>query len=706
MDEEMFLGKDAWLNPKDLNTHVFICGSTGSGKTVMAKILIEEALLRGIPVIAVDLKGDVSSLAFPIELFNEEGFRRFKFIDYEEHLKKLEEFGYTYENIEALKDGLTVKILSPFGITGIPLSFSPIPPIPEDEEDFHEAKTLAASNLVYLLGKANKDMGVELAYLQALIEYHWRNGTDLSGLDGLKLLISSIVNPPIEKIGVRSVDDFISPKVREKLANALNAKLVTYERLLRGYNISDIDGLIDNDKTLVIVDLSNISDFALQSQIVSIIAHSIYVWMKKKGESERPRLIFFVDEIGGGGGGTSMLPPDPYITPSKIPLRLLLKQARAFGVGTLIATQNPGDVDYRSLSNCLTWFVGRLGRKRDREKVLENVASNFETEEEDLSDRIANLEPGEFIMITKGEIKAFKQRWLLTPHKTLSKSEKKEIFEMIYGGEATEEAPEEYTEDEAMVYDSEMEEQVPVEQISEEIETEEEVEMEERGIDELKDDALEIVDEIASMIEKELNDVDSMEEERMKRIREKFRKVEEKMSALEKVNFNEETEYLSNLSKWELLATLEGSYERKKMFKKEVYEAKKLSRLFERKNTIFKEGISEIEDILKEIMEDESLPDIEKRFLISLKYLEEKLDKKLRKEEILQIIFRNTIDVFRETLDDLKHKISTLQRKVSESHESFQKEINRRRSLLRGYVNDIHNSLMKLTDLLKDMPTP
>ncbi len=427
--ESLYIGKNVNLTLKDLSTHVFVCGATGSGKTVLSKSILEEALLKGISVLAFDIKGDISSMIFPLKFYTQSDFERFGFGSLENHYNKLKENGYSYETIKALKTSINLNFYSPFGNIGKKLGFSPIPKKPLDKDLLAEAKNFAASNLISLI-KSSKDLSIEKAFLQELIAYYWSNNTELWGLEGLKKLISSIVSPPILSVGVRNVDDFISPSRRENLANLLNASFVANKELFAGIDINDFDSIIGASPSLTIIDLSSIQDFNLQSQIIALTTYSIFNWMKAKGQSDILNLLLFIDEIGGGGASTALLPSDPYFPPSKIPLRLLLRQGRAFGVGLILATQSPGDVDYKSLANSLTWFVGKLIRQKDRKKVLEIISDTFSSSNdvEKVDNLLSSLDHGSMLFIQKNSYLQFRPRWLLIPHKTLSKNEKMEML--------------------------------------------------------------------------------------------------------------------------------------------------------------------------------------------------------------------------------------------------------------------------------------
>ena len=237
-----------------------------------------------------------------------------------------------------------------------------------------------------------------------------------------------ILEPPFTTIGVLNIDKHIPESRRHRLAQAVNSQLVgAAANWVRGEEMS-IDKLIGSNrldgKTQVsVINMLHITDFEDQSFVVAQIAFAISTWMRQKGSApggNRPRLIFFLDEIGGGGGKTAFYPTHPYTSTCKPALNILVKQGRAFGVGCLLATQNPGDIDYKGLSNCATWIVGKLQTKRDRDKVREGL-TDAEFSPADLAKKLARPKTGEFMLINKeGDVHFIKERWLLTYHCTLS----------------------------------------------------------------------------------------------------------------------------------------------------------------------------------------------------------------------------------------------------------------------------------------------
>ena len=237
-----------------------------------------------------------------------------------------------------------------------------------------------------------------------------------------------ILEPPFATIGVLGIDDHIPENRRQKLAQAVNGQLVgAAANWVRGEAMS-IDKLvgahrIDKKTQISVINLSHITDFEDQSFVVAQIAFAINTWMRKQGSApggNRPRLLFFLDEIGGGGGKTAFYPTYPYTSTCKPALNILVKQGRSFGVGCMLATQNPGDIDYKGLSNCATWIVGKLQTKRDRDKVREGL-TDAEFSPSDLAKKLARPKTGDFMLLNKeGDVHFIKERWLLTYHCTLS----------------------------------------------------------------------------------------------------------------------------------------------------------------------------------------------------------------------------------------------------------------------------------------------
>ncbi len=431
----------------DLITHTFICGGSGSGKTVMGKAIIEEAALRGVPAIMIDLKGDLSSLAlsFPeispnalapwLEVEDKSTLGRAALAEANSLRKRLWDWGLAESNMREFSEKIAVEVFTPRSELGrrvaIPLISSPPPDIDalfaEDPDTASVMVTSMAEALVRrVIPSGQRDR--ETDFVTAIIEHAWRNGTDLTGENGLGQLVSLILEPPFSTIGVLSIDDHIPDKRRQKLAQAVNGQLVgAAANWVRGEEMS-IDKLVganrlDGKTQISVINLAHITDFEDQSFVVAQVAFAINAWMRQQGSApggNRPRLLFFLDEIGGGGGKTAFYPTYPYTSTCKPALNLLVKQARAFGVGCILATQNPGDIDYKGLSNCATWIVGKLQTKRDRDKVREGL-TDTEFSPADLTKKLARPKTGEFMVLNKeGDVLFVKERWLLSYHCTLS----------------------------------------------------------------------------------------------------------------------------------------------------------------------------------------------------------------------------------------------------------------------------------------------
>ncbi|NQV49129.1 MAG: DUF853 family protein, partial [Candidatus Marinimicrobia bacterium] len=441
------LGEHYQHHISDLITHTFICGGSGSGKTVMGKAIIEEAALRGVPTIMIDLKGDLSSVAlsFPeispqalapwLEVEDKATLGRAALAEANSLRKRLWDWGLAESNMREFSEKVAVEVFTPRSELGrrvaIPLISSPPPDIDglfiEDPDTASVMVTSMAEALVRrVIPTGQRDR--ETDFVTAIIEHAWRNGVDLTGENGLGQLVSMILEPPFSTIGVLNIDDHIPERRRQKLAQAVNGQLVgAAANWVRGEEMS-IDKLVganrqDGKTQISVINLSHITDFEDQSFVVAQVAFAINTWMRKQGSApggNRPRLLFFLDEIGGGGGKTAFYPTYPYTSTCKPALNLLVKQARAFGVGCILATQNPGDIDYKGLSNCATWIVGKLQTKRDRDKVREGLTDS-EFSPADLTKKLARPKTGEFMVLNKeGDVLFVKERWLLSYHCTLS----------------------------------------------------------------------------------------------------------------------------------------------------------------------------------------------------------------------------------------------------------------------------------------------
>jgi hypothetical protein len=374
---------------KDLTTHAVCVGMTGSGKTGLCIGLIEEAAIDGIPAILIDPKGDLGNLllTFP----NLQGSDFLPWIDPDEARNKnlspeayadkqaalwnkgLGDWGQDGQRIQRLKDAAEMLIYTPGSNAGLPVSIlnsfaAPGKEILEDNDLLRERISTTVSSLLGLVGiEADPIQSREHILLSTILDSTWRAGKDLD----LATLIQQIQTPPVQKIGVLDLETFYSSKDRFGLVMALNNLLASpgFNAWLEGtpLDIGQILYTPAGKPRIAIFSIAHLSD-PERMFFVSLLMNQVLGWMRTQPGTNSLRAIVYMDEIFG------YLPPTSN-PPSKTPMLTLLKQARAFGVGMVFATQNPVDLDYKALSNMGTWFIGRLQTERDKARLLDGLES-------------------------------------------------------------------------------------------------------------------------------------------------------------------------------------------------------------------------------------------------------------------------------------------------------------------------------------------
>ena len=372
---------------KDMVTHGVCVGMTGSGKTGLCIAILEEAALDGIPAIIIDPKGDMPNmmLTFPqlraedfLPWINEDDARR-KGLSPQDFAAKqaemwkngLESWGESGDRIAKLKQAADFVIYTPGSTAGIPVSIlksfaAPPAALIEDDELLRDRINSTVTSLLGLVGKdADPIKSREHILISTILDNAWRQGIDLD----LAALIQQVQSPPVSRIGVIDLDSFYPAKDRFELAMLINNLLAApgFNAWLEGEAL-DIGQMLyspSGKPRMSIFSIAHLSD-AERMFFVSLLLNQVLAWMRQQPGTTSLRAMVYMDEIFG------YFPPvaNP---PSKQPLLTLLKQARAFGVGILLATQNPVDLDYKGLSNTGTWLLGRLQTERDKARVLEGL---------------------------------------------------------------------------------------------------------------------------------------------------------------------------------------------------------------------------------------------------------------------------------------------------------------------------------------------
>lgn len=418
---------------RDLTTHAVCVGMTGSGKTGLCVSLLEEAAIDGIPSIIIDPKGDLSNMLLAFPDLRPQDFE--PWIDPQEAARKglsvpeyarqtaetwrkgLSSWDQEPERIARLKDTADMVVFTPGSTAGRPLAIlrsldAPRPELRADTTAMRERIMTAVSGLLGLVGvDADPVSSREHILVSSILDHHWQRGTNLELAD----LILSIQKPPMDRIGVFDIETFFPARERMGLAMRINNLLASpgFSAWMSGDPL-DVQRLLysaSGKPRLSILSIAHLQD-AERMFFVTILLNEVLSWMRSQPGTSSLRAILYMDEIFGFFPSTS----NP---PSKLPMLTLLKQARAFGLGIVLATQNPVDLDYKGLSNTGTWFIGRLQTERDKMRIMEGLESATGTSTMNgstLDTLLSNLGNRVFLMrnVHDSEPVLFQTRWALT----------------------------------------------------------------------------------------------------------------------------------------------------------------------------------------------------------------------------------------------------------------------------------------------------
>ncbi len=384
MANELFLGRSVTkapaplaLDPDDLMTHGLIVGMTGSGKTALGILLIEELLKQGIPVLAIDPKGDIGNLALAFPRLAPDEFAPWVpgggEATPEGEAKKWSEglasWGITTADVASYAASRQVTIFTPGSRSGVQVDLLGALAPPPDGAESEEGRDLMTAFLGGLLGLLGRDADPvssrEFILLARCVEEIWAKGETAT----LESLVGAAAQPPFGAIGALPLETFFPKKERDGLVLALNGLLASpATSAFRGGVPLDIDTLLGGapgPAKLSIFSIAHLSD-PERLFVVATLLSRVRSWLRSQPGSTSLRALIYIDEIFG------FFPPSGE-PPTKKPLLSLLKQARAFGVGTVLATQNPVDLDYKGLSNCGCWWVGTLQTERDRRRLVDGL---------------------------------------------------------------------------------------------------------------------------------------------------------------------------------------------------------------------------------------------------------------------------------------------------------------------------------------------
>jgi hypothetical protein len=427
---------------KDLTTHAVCVGMTGSGKTGLCIALLEEAAIDGIPALVIDPKGDLGNILLAFPNLQPADFR--PWIDESEAARKgmtaddfaartaetwrngLAQWGQDPARIQKLKDAAEFAVYTPGNTAGRPLAIlrslaAPAPrshgegglpaAIAQDSAALRDRTMSAVSGLLGLMGiEADPVQSREHILLSNILDRAWREGRSLD----IAAIIQDIQKPPFDKIGVFDLESFYPAKDRFGLAMQLNNLLASpgFSAWMEGEAL-DIQRLLftqEGKPRICVLSIAHLSD-AERMFFVTVLLNEVLAWTRAQSGTGSLRALVYMDEIFG------YFPPTGN-PPSKLPMLTLLKQARAFGVGIVLSTQNPVDLDYKGLANCGTWFLGRLQTERDKARVIEGLegAAGGGFDRGEMEKMLAGLGNRVFLMrnVHDDQPVLFQTRWALS----------------------------------------------------------------------------------------------------------------------------------------------------------------------------------------------------------------------------------------------------------------------------------------------------
>jgi hypothetical protein len=409
-------GPALWLPSAHLVTHGVVVGMTGSGKTGLVTVLIEEAAKTRVPTIVIDVKGDLPNLLLAFPSFDPRLLEPWVELEREsttpaevaaravelsnKRRAALLPWGIGEPQLQAYSAGVEVRLLTPGGSAGEPLHM--LSSLERrsarwdaDPEAARDALSAAVSLVLRLLGREpDPAKSREHVLLSVLAERRLAAGETAE----LGALMQDVIEPPIELIGALTVNAFMKKTERRSLAAALNSLLAspTFASWRQGTTL-DVGEWVkpkDGRTPIVIVSVAHLDDEE-RALVLGVLLEEVLSWVRTLPGSQRLKALLVFDEVYG------FLPPHPANPPTKRPLVALMKQARGFGVGVVVATQNPMDLDYRALSNAGLWCLGRLQTDADRARVIDGLAAARGTEEGgegDLRNTLQRLAPRWFLV--------------------------------------------------------------------------------------------------------------------------------------------------------------------------------------------------------------------------------------------------------------------------------------------------------------------
>jgi len=430
-DEALYLGREGTeqvlLDSGHLTTHAVCLGMTGSGKTGLGIVALEELARRGVPLLVVDLKGDMADLLLqfprlapedflpwlpPDEAGNAEAAARIAGV----WRKGLAGSGLDGDDIAAVASGVRWQLVTPGLAGGAPLDVLPSLSAPAgwdpatDPDAARDRVEGVSGALLSLVGRGGDPLtDRDMVLLGNVLMELWRAGERVD----LPRLLGSLADPPLEQLGVLPLETVYPRKNRMELVLALNTLLASpaFAAWTTGtpLDMNTLLGTVSAPRATV-VSLAHLEEqqrlFAMTLLFTELVA-----WMRVQPASGSLRALLYVDEVQG------ILPPYPANPPTKRPLLTLLKQGRAFGVGAWLATQNPVDLDYKALGNAGVKLVGRLITDRDRERALEGLGLNELEDGQEADAVVAGLAKRRFLLYdvrAKQRVRVFGSRWAMS----------------------------------------------------------------------------------------------------------------------------------------------------------------------------------------------------------------------------------------------------------------------------------------------------